>query len=151
VFSFTLRRLYPLEKNLWYQWTEDYVGPIVGLDAVVKKKRSFHCPCRELNPGRPARSFENILLKELAQNQEKGVRYPGSVSPSCVAVSGGKGFRIVNASVRILIVPLSANAWSFTYTPPVNRISVSFLCRILPHIMYDPSTYLLIYLLHDAR
>jgi len=31
------------------------MGPSAGLDQVAKRKKSHHCPCRELNPDRPAR------------------------------------------------------------------------------------------------
>jgi hypothetical protein len=34
----------------------DWVGLRAGLDAVAKRKKSYHCTCLELNPGRPARS-----------------------------------------------------------------------------------------------
>jgi hypothetical protein len=37
-----------------------------GLDAVAKRKKSYHCTSRELNPGRPARSLV-CLLTELTQ------------------------------------------------------------------------------------
>jgi hypothetical protein len=36
-------------------------GPLrAGLNAVVKRKKSLHCACRELNPGRLARSLVTI-------------------------------------------------------------------------------------------
>jgi hypothetical protein len=43
-------------------WTEGWVSPRAGLDAVAKRKNP--CPCRELNPGRPACSLV-IMLSEL--------------------------------------------------------------------------------------
>jgi ferredoxin-thioredoxin reductase catalytic subunit len=30
--------------------TGGWMGPSVGLEAVAKRKKSHHCPCRELNP-----------------------------------------------------------------------------------------------------
>jgi len=35
---------------------------MVGLDELTKKK-SYHCPCREMNHGRPARSLVSILTE----------------------------------------------------------------------------------------
>jgi len=31
------------------------MGPRAGLDAVAKRKNSYHCPCREFDPEGPAR------------------------------------------------------------------------------------------------
>jgi len=31
------------------------MDPDFGLDAVAKREKCHYCPCRELNPGRPAR------------------------------------------------------------------------------------------------
>jgi hypothetical protein len=39
------------------------VGPGASLDAVVKRKISLQCPCKESNPGRPARSIITILTE----------------------------------------------------------------------------------------
>jgi len=40
------------------------VGPRAGVDtAVVKSKKSDDFPRRELNPGRPARSFVSVLTE----------------------------------------------------------------------------------------
>jgi hypothetical protein len=41
------------------------VGPRVGMEVVAERKKEF-CPCRESNPGRPARSLVTILT-ELSQ------------------------------------------------------------------------------------
>jgi hypothetical protein len=38
-------------------WIGGWVSPRPGLDVVVNRKKSHHCPCQELNPGRPARSY----------------------------------------------------------------------------------------------
>jgi hypothetical protein len=48
------RRFIPGERAPDAQWIQGWVGPIVGLDAIEKRKKS--CPFRESNPGRPARS-----------------------------------------------------------------------------------------------
>jgi len=37
-------------------WIRAWVGTRSGLDAMVKRKKN-PCPCRESNPGRPARSL----------------------------------------------------------------------------------------------
>jgi hypothetical protein len=39
------------------------VGPRVGPDAVARRKKSHHCCCRDLNPGRPARSLVSVLTE----------------------------------------------------------------------------------------
>jgi hypothetical protein len=39
------------------------VGPRTGLDAVAKRKIKSHYTCRELNPGRPARSIVTVLTE----------------------------------------------------------------------------------------
>jgi hypothetical protein len=44
-------------------WIGGWVGPRSGLDAMMKRKKSHHCPCTELNPSYPARS----LLPTLAE------------------------------------------------------------------------------------
>jgi hypothetical protein len=40
------------------------VGPRVGLDAVVKRHKSHHCPCGESNSGRPACSLVSVLSED---------------------------------------------------------------------------------------
>jgi len=45
------------------------VGPKAGLDAVAKRKVSYHCPFRELNRDRPARSLV-CTLTELSRPLE---------------------------------------------------------------------------------
>jgi hypothetical protein len=42
------------EKASGTHWIGGWVGPKAGLDAVEQRK--IYCPCRESNPGRPARS-----------------------------------------------------------------------------------------------
>jgi len=42
-------------------WTGNWVGPRAGPDAMVKRK--ILCPCRESNPGRPARSLVTVLTE----------------------------------------------------------------------------------------
>jgi hypothetical protein len=37
------------------------VGPRDGLNAVTKRKIPYHCPSREFNPGRSARSLATTL------------------------------------------------------------------------------------------
>jgi len=44
-------------------WIRGWVGPIAGLDAVVKRNESHHCSCRESNSGRPARSLVSTLTE----------------------------------------------------------------------------------------
>jgi hypothetical protein len=39
------------------------VGPTAGLGAVAKREKSPIIACRELNPGRPARSLISILTE----------------------------------------------------------------------------------------
>jgi hypothetical protein len=46
--SFTPRPLYPQEKSLGTNWIEGWVGPIAGLDTVLKRK--IPSPRRESNP-----------------------------------------------------------------------------------------------------
>jgi hypothetical protein len=42
-------------------WIGNWVGLRVGLDPVAKSK-SNRCPCREWNPGRPARTEQIIYI-----------------------------------------------------------------------------------------
>jgi hypothetical protein len=42
-------------------------GSRADLDSMVKRKKSYPCPCRESNPSRPARSLVTILT-ELLEN-----------------------------------------------------------------------------------
>jgi len=44
-----------------FQWLGGWVVPRAGLDAVMKRKKSLPCPCRESNAGRPARSLVTIM------------------------------------------------------------------------------------------
>jgi hypothetical protein len=46
--------LYPRGKDPWYPLDRRLVGPRAGLDAGARRK--ILCPCRGLNPDRPARS-----------------------------------------------------------------------------------------------
>jgi len=39
------------------------VGPRAGLEAVTKRKKFHHWSCRELSPGRPARSPVSVLTE----------------------------------------------------------------------------------------
>jgi hypothetical protein len=47
------------ERALGTQRTGGWIGPRAVLDSVAKRK--IHRPCRESNPGRPARSLVAIL------------------------------------------------------------------------------------------
>jgi hypothetical protein len=49
-------RFTPVVRSPGAHWIEGWLGPRSGLDAVAKRQKSDHCPCRELNPDRPARS-----------------------------------------------------------------------------------------------
>jgi hypothetical protein len=55
-------RLTPGERSLATHWIGGWVGPRAGLDAVEKRK---FLVCRELNPGRPARSLSLCRLSYL--------------------------------------------------------------------------------------
>jgi hypothetical protein len=62
VVSITPRpRFTPGERTPGTHWIGGWVGPRAGLDAGVRRK--ILCPCRGLNPDRPARS--QTLLPEL--------------------------------------------------------------------------------------
>jgi hypothetical protein len=37
--------------------------PGAGLNVVAKRKKSHHCPCHELNPGRPALSLVSSITE----------------------------------------------------------------------------------------
>jgi len=45
---------------------EQWVGSRACLDVVAKRKYLYPCPCRESNPGRPARSLVSICFKCLS-------------------------------------------------------------------------------------
>jgi hypothetical protein len=55
MFIFTPRPLYAKERAPDTNWIGGWVGPRAGLDAVEWRK--IVCPCRESNPGRPARRY----------------------------------------------------------------------------------------------
>jgi len=38
-------------------WIGGWVGLRAGLDMEEKRNKIHHCPCQELNPGLPARSY----------------------------------------------------------------------------------------------
>jgi hypothetical protein len=44
-------------------WIRRWVNPKDGLNAVAKRKKFHHCPCRESNPCRPIRSLVPILTQ----------------------------------------------------------------------------------------
>jgi hypothetical protein len=58
-------QLYPRGKNTRYPQDMRQAVPRAGLDAMAKRKKSHHCPCRELNAARPARSLVTILTELL--------------------------------------------------------------------------------------
>jgi hypothetical protein len=60
--SFTPSRFIPWEGpfHLTY-WRGVWVDPRADLDAVAKRIKSHHCPCRELNPSHPSRSLITVL------------------------------------------------------------------------------------------
>jgi hypothetical protein len=62
--SFKPRPLYSRGKNHGTHWTGGWGGgPCAGLDIMAKRRKSNYCPCRELNPGRPARRLVSILTQ----------------------------------------------------------------------------------------
>jgi hypothetical protein len=63
VVSFVLRPLYPRGRSLHYPLDRRLGGPKAGLNAVTKRKNLYHCPYRELNPDRPARSLVCTLTE----------------------------------------------------------------------------------------
>jgi hypothetical protein len=58
VVSFT-----PGERASGILWIGGLVRTGSDLDTAVAKKKSHHCPCRELNRGRPAPSLVTILIE----------------------------------------------------------------------------------------
>jgi hypothetical protein len=52
-------RFTPAEIALGAHWIGGWVGPEVGLDAVEERKI---LPCRESNPGRPARCYTDWAI-----------------------------------------------------------------------------------------
>jgi len=56
------------------------MGLRATLDAVAKRKKSHHGPCRELNTGRPARNLVSILTElHLLYMSIKVITYAGDV------------------------------------------------------------------------
>jgi hypothetical protein len=51
----------PRERNPSTPWIRHWVGPRVGLDVVVKRKKFFPCPCLELKLGHQAHGLVTIL------------------------------------------------------------------------------------------
>jgi hypothetical protein len=51
----------PQGKSLWYTLDRRLGSPRANLDAEAKRKKSHHCPPRELSSGSPARSLFPIL------------------------------------------------------------------------------------------
>jgi hypothetical protein len=51
-------------------WIGSWVGPRAHLDAVAKRR--IPCPCRESNPGRPARSLVTILDIQNERTNKRG-------------------------------------------------------------------------------
>jgi hypothetical protein len=72
VVSFTSRPLYPLYRIPRYPLYMRLGGPQSRLDAVAKEKiKSLHCPCRELNPSRPARNLVSTLTELPRLDEER--------------------------------------------------------------------------------
>jgi len=46
--------LLPGKRARGTHWTGGWLGPRAGLDSVAKRKKFYHCPCRESNLGRLA-------------------------------------------------------------------------------------------------
>jgi hypothetical protein len=62
VVSFMSRTLYSQEKSPWYPLNRRLGGPQSRCGrGGEKKKKSYHCPRRELNPGRPAPFYINEM------------------------------------------------------------------------------------------
>jgi hypothetical protein len=61
VVSFTPLPIYLWGKALCIHGVGGWVGPRAVLDAVSKRKS--HCPCRDSNPSRPARSLITMLTE----------------------------------------------------------------------------------------
>jgi len=53
------------ERVLITYWTGGWVVPRVSLEAVVKRKNSHHCLCRESKPNRSARSVVTYFQRYL--------------------------------------------------------------------------------------
>jgi hypothetical protein len=66
---FTPQPLYSQGKSLRTRSMVVWVGPRTGLDAVAKGRNLF--PCRESNPGRPARSLVAIRRLQLIAGTTK--------------------------------------------------------------------------------
>jgi hypothetical protein len=56
-------RFTPRERAAGIHWIGGWVGSRAGMDTMTKRKKSHHCPRRELNPSRPARSLVTILTE----------------------------------------------------------------------------------------
>jgi hypothetical protein len=50
------------ERASGTHWMGGWVGPRTDLDAMEKIRKFHYCPCRELNPGRPARGLVTVLM-----------------------------------------------------------------------------------------
>jgi hypothetical protein len=72
-YTFTPRRLNSQGKRLRYPLARKLGGPQSRSERCGEDKKSHHCPCRELNPGCPARSLVSILTEidsKLAPSQK---------------------------------------------------------------------------------
>jgi len=49
-------------------WMASWMGPKTCLDAVAKRRKSHHYPCRELNPGHEAPSLVTMITEILRLN-----------------------------------------------------------------------------------
>jgi len=54
VVRFTLRPLCHRRKSRGTHWIGAWVSPRAGQDTMAKRKKSHHCLCWEMRPGRPA-------------------------------------------------------------------------------------------------
>jgi hypothetical protein len=57
VVSFHRRGSIPQSVSPWYQLDRRLCGPQRRAERGYEKRKSHHCPCQELEPGRPARSL----------------------------------------------------------------------------------------------